>query len=203
MSDPNCRNWCTDFPDRCDQAKKDLCMRHGGDLEECGCIAPQRNETYQRFIKQVQSIGLPLPTTASYCWNPLCDGEDMTDTLKTQNIVGGEKRCPAQQLSICNQIIQLQDGASENVIDNVDFKVVCGQNLPEPKKPDPRPSLDDPDDPKDPKNPNDPNDPNDPSGDPLARVRQWWDSLTQEEQQVVMGSSALVVVGFVLLLMRR
>lgn len=189
MNDPNCRNWCTDFPGRCDQAKRDLCTRHG-DLKECGCIAPQRNPTYQKFLSQVRSLGMPLPTTASYCWNPLCDGEDMVEVLKTTNITTGEKVCPAQQLNICNQIIQLQEGASENVIDNADFSVVCGQSLPPHTEPDPR--DDDP-------GPG----PDTPTGDgngAKAKLVVWWNSLTKMEKQVAQGSGVMLLVALLIAL---
>lgn len=58
--------------------------------------------------------------------------------LKTQNIIDGEKNCPVQTLSVCNQIIQLQKNATSNVIDEIDFNVVCGQPLPDHDHDDPR-----------------------------------------------------------------
>jgi hypothetical protein len=57
------------------------------------------------------------------------------NVLKTRNILNGEKKCPSQNLSVCNQIIKLQKGATKNLIDKNEFDQGCSNStLPSIKK---------------------------------------------------------------------
>lgn len=132
LTDPNCTNWCRDFPKECDIAKINYCREHP-EAPECKCIAPQHQKSFRRTMKQAASIGLPTPTAPSYCWYEGCAGEDLVDILKTTNIINGEKACPANNSTICAQIVQFQKGSSNNVVDGNDFKMTCGRELPKPK----------------------------------------------------------------------
>jgi hypothetical protein len=135
-----CGQWCKDFPKSCDQAKIRFCRKHKG-RKECRCMIPGDQPDFKALEEFRKDSGLPPNNTASYCWWIGCHeaGEDLVNVFKTSDITNGEKLCPAQELTICNQIINLQKGASKNVFDNVKFQTACGAELPPPgKQSDPR-----------------------------------------------------------------
>jgi hypothetical protein len=63
--------------------------------------------------------------------------------LKTTTIVENEKKCPNTSISICESIIEAQDGSSSNVVDGNTFKLTCDEDLAPPGKHDVVPKLPD------------------------------------------------------------
>jgi hypothetical protein len=186
LSDPNCKNWCRDFPAQCDRAKIDYCSKYPG-APECKCIAPQHQKSFRRIMKQAASIGIPSPVAPSYCWYEGCAGEDLVDILKTTNIINGEKACPANSSTICTQIIQFQKGSSNNVVDGNDFTMTCGKTLPAPA-----------------------HDPRDVIADGIQEkihessnaVTKRWNRLSQKDQMVVASVGMVSSIMLLMLLIR-
>jgi len=92
-------------------------------------MKPKEDPLYQEWDKQRILSGLPAPSTPSHCWWDGCIGIDGDSVFKTSIIQDAEKDCQASDITVCQQIIKMQEGASNNVVNNNEFKQVCKKDL--------------------------------------------------------------------------
>lgn len=129
------RQWCLDAPGSCDVAKLNFCASNPT-AKECKCILPQRQADYTELMETMNRFGIPPPSSAYHCWYKGCQGTDGITLLKTQAILKGQNECPGGNLTVCNQIIDIQEGAQNAVISGVGFNSVCTGTLPKHKSAD-------------------------------------------------------------------
>lgn len=134
VTDRNCSSWCVANPKPCDQLKLSFCATHPSH-DICACINPQGTGELDGFLKELRRSRLPVPNGPSYCWWNKCAGVSGSSMLKTTSIVEGEKTCPTNNIKICQQIIEVQKTAENNVISGNTFRTQCNTELPPPKGP--------------------------------------------------------------------
>ena len=130
---PSGRQWCLEAPGSCDVAKLNFCAKNPT-ADACKCIRPKQQQDYKELMDTMNRFGIPTPSAAHYCWYKGCHGTDGEDILKTQAIIKGIKDCPGGNLTVCNQIIEIQENSSNNIISGQSFSSMCSGGLPEHKQ---------------------------------------------------------------------
>jgi hypothetical protein len=129
QTDINCRHWCIANDEACDNIKLDFCYKHPGH-DACACINPTSDPKFQKFMANLDAVGIPKPTVPAQCWWSACADGANQHIMKTAKTAKAQNQCDGADLQICQQVVQQQKKADHNVVDSNTFHIQCNAPLP-------------------------------------------------------------------------